>query len=322
MPEGRPFAFPSSVRATAHVYLEHLDDLAFVTGDDAHHLGRVRRIRAGEVVTAADGRGRWRTYEVTDVRTSEVEVRATSADRREPRLAPALSVACSLTKGDRPEVVVQKLTELGVDTILLLRAARSVVRWDAPRATAAIDRLRKVAREAGAQSRRARLPVVDGPVAPHELVGRPGLVVADVGGVPAAAVPAPASGEWTLAVGPEGGFDDAELAAFGDVPRLGVSPFVLRAETAALAGAAALAGRRAAEPAAFRQRTHRVVSSASGWYSARGKSAQRLGERMDEQYVGDRLRAIRRQKGLSLHDVEGTIEPGVQGLGARRLRAW
>jgi RsmE family RNA methyltransferase len=47
-----------------------------------------------------------------------------------------------------------------------------------------------------------------------------------------------------VAVGPEGGFDDAELAAFGAAPRLAIGPFVLRAETAAIAAAAAVAGRR------------------------------------------------------------------------------
>ena len=47
-----------------------------------------------------------------------------------------------------------------------------------------------------------------------------------------------------MAVGPEGGFDDDELRGFGAAPRLAVGPFVLRAETAAIAAAAALAGRR------------------------------------------------------------------------------
>ena len=241
-------AFPSSVRATAHTYVDRLDDSWTLEGDDAHHLGRVRRVREGEVITAADGHGRWRVYDVASVAASSVVLRASSEVRHEPKLVPAITVACALTKGDRPELVVQKLTELGVDTIVLVRAARSVVKWDESRAATATTRLRTIAREAGAQCRRARLPVLDGPVTPAALVGREGLVVADVAGVSAGDLTLPVAGEWVVAVGPEGGFDDDELQQFAAVPRLGIGPFVLRAETAAIAAAAALAGRRRSGP--------------------------------------------------------------------------
>jgi 16S rRNA (uracil1498-N3)-methyltransferase len=242
-----PVAFPSSVAAVAHVYLERLDDVCSLTGDDAHHLRRVRRVRAGEVVTGADGYGRWRVFAVEGAgggSGSTVELRATSGVSREPRLSPALTVACALTKGERPELVVQKLTELGVDAVVLVRAARSVVRWDEQRGAAARERLRRVAREAGAQCRRARLPLIDGPVPFDEVVGRRGIVLAAPGGAPAAALDAGGTAEWVVLVGPEGGFDDDELARVGDAPRLGVGPHVLRAETAAIAAAAALAGSR------------------------------------------------------------------------------
>jgi 16S rRNA (uracil1498-N3)-methyltransferase len=232
------------VRATAHVYLDRLDDTAVVEGGDAHHLRRVRRVRAGEVLTAADGYGRWRTYDVVAATGERLDLVATTGLVHEPRLAPQLTVAFALTKGDRPEVVVQKLTELGVDRVLLVRAARSVVRWNDDRAAAALDRLRRIAREAGAQSRRARLPVVDGVIDVADLAGRAGLVLADPRGRPAAEVPWPPGGDWVVAVGPEGGFDDAELARLGAAPRLAVGPHVLRAETAAVAAAAALAGCR------------------------------------------------------------------------------
>src|SRR4029079_3681893 len=162
----------------------------------------------------------------------------------EPPLTPRLTVACSLTKGQKPELAVQKLTELGVDRIMLVQAARSVVQWDDAKVSAAFTRLARVAREAAMQSRRSRIPVVDGPLAPAELTRFPGLVVAAVDGVPATALVDPPGGEWVVAIGPEGGFDDHELRAFSSAPRVAVGPFVLRAETAAIAVAAALAGRR------------------------------------------------------------------------------
>ncbi len=235
------------MRAVAHTFLERLDDECTIEGAEAHHLSRVRRLRAGEVVTAADGYGRWRIYDVARAGGSALTLRATSDVAHEPRLAPALTVASALTKGDRPELVVQKLTELGVDAVVLLRAARSVVRWDDDRAATALDRLRRVAREAAAQSRRAHLPRVDGVVDALDLAGRPGLVLADPRGAPVSALDEPADG-WVVAVGPEGGFDERELAAFAAAPRLAVGPHVLRAETAAVASAAALAGRRRVAP--------------------------------------------------------------------------
>lgn len=239
-----PIGCPADVAATAHVFVERLDDDVLVTGDDGHHLVRVRRVRAGEAVTAADGYGRWRTYVATAAGRGEVTLEALTEVAHERALEPGLTVACALTKGERPELVVQKLTELAVDSVFLVRAARSVVRWDADREATALERLRRVAREAAAQSRRARLPVIDGPMAIADVAAADGLVVADRRGVAAEELALPVGGGWTVAVGPEGGFADDEEQLLADAPRLAVGRLVLRAETAAIAVAAALAGRR------------------------------------------------------------------------------
>jgi 16S rRNA (uracil1498-N3)-methyltransferase len=243
-----PVPGPAFVAATAHTYVERLDDHLRVDGPDGHHLQRVRRLTPGEVVTAADGFGRWRAYDVTEVSDGALWLDATTDVEHEVPFEPGLVVACALTKGDRPELVVQKLTELGVDRIVIVRAARSVVRWDDARADAALTRFARVAREAGAQSRRARLPVLDGPLRPEELAGQPGLVVAALGGLPVAEVPEPPPTddhpEWVVAIGPEGGFSPEELDEFADAPRVAVGVHVLRAETAAIAAAAAFTGRR------------------------------------------------------------------------------
>jgi 16S rRNA (uracil1498-N3)-methyltransferase len=239
-----PIGCPADVDAAAHVFVERLDDDVLVTGDDGHHLVRVRRVRAGEIVTAADGYGRWRTYAASATGRGDVSLEARTEVAHEPVLVPGLTVACALTKGERPELVVQKLTELGADGVFLVRAARSVVRWDADREATAVERLRRVAREAGAQSRRARLPVIDGPMALADVAAVDGLVVADRRGVTAGELAVPAGSGWTVAVGPEGGFDDDEERLLGAAPRLAVGRLVLRAETAAIAAAAALAGRR------------------------------------------------------------------------------
>ncbi len=239
-----PPAWCADADAVAHLLVGALDDELVVGGADGHHLQRVRRLQPGEPVTAADGVGTWRPYRVGDARAGRLVLRADGALRREPRLVPPLTVACAITKGERPEAVVRQASELGVDAVQPVLTARSVVRWDAARREAALERLGRVAREAAQQSRRARLLTVEHFVPLASLAGRPGLVVADRRGNPPAALPDPGPAGWTVVVGPEGGLAADEIAALGDPPRLAVGPHVLRAETAALAVAGALAGVR------------------------------------------------------------------------------
>ncbi len=220
-----PVPLAAQVAATAHVFAERLDDRITVDGDDGHHLQRARRVRAGEHVTVADGYGRWRAYAVARSAAGAVELEAVTLVAHEPPLTPRLTVACSLTKGQKPELAVQKLTELGVDRIMLVEAARSVVHWDDAKVAAAFTRLERVAREAAMQSRRARIPVVDGPVAPAELARFAGLVVAAADGVAAAELPAPPG----RGVGGRGGARGwvrrrRARAASARAPRLAVGP--------------------------------------------------------------------------------------------------
>jgi 16S rRNA (uracil1498-N3)-methyltransferase len=161
----------------------------------------------------------------------------------EPRLEPRLRVAFAISKAAKPDLVVQKLTELGVDRITPLATLRSVPRWGGG-ASAAVTRLRRVAREAAAQCRRARLPIVDEPQPLASLARGSGVVLADPGGDEIGRLPQPPAGEWVLVVGPEGGFDPGEVSLLCAPHRLRLAPHVLRAETAAIAGAAVLTTRR------------------------------------------------------------------------------
>src|SRR6266508_3497696 len=181
-----PGAFAADADAVAHTFLHALLDRVDVGGDDGHHLARVRRLRVGERVTAADGAGSWRLYAVTAVGRRDLRLEACSAVAVEPVLAPRLVVAFAATKGAKPELVVQKVTELGADEVVPVRARRSVTRWGDERADAVTARLRRVARGAAAQCRRARLPVVAAPLDVRALAGRAGVVVAERDGIPAA----------------------------------------------------------------------------------------------------------------------------------------
>ena len=240
-------AWAASSGAAAHVFAAQLADTLVVDGPDGHHLATVRRLRTGEAVTVSDGAGAWRCYSVGSVARGSLALAATSDARVEPVLRPQVAVAVALTKGGIDDVVA-RLTELGVARIEPFRAERSVVRWDDERARRAVARLRKVAREAAMQCRRARIPEVEDVVGLEALSGRRGLLVADRAGVAPGAVPLPPAGEpWTVVVGPEGGLADSEQELLGSAVRISVGPHVLRAETAPVAVAGALVARATVE---------------------------------------------------------------------------
>jgi 16S rRNA (uracil1498-N3)-methyltransferase len=240
-PGGSPWA--AGQDAAAHAFVTALDDAIEIAGTDGHHLQRVRRLRVGEHVTAADGAGGWRLYEIDEVESGRLRLRARTEPRRDPEINPGVELAVALTKAGALDTVVARCTELGVARITPVRTRRCVVQWDATQAERAVRRLRTVAREAGGQCRRARLPEVAPVGELADFFGRADVVVADRAGGSISELAAPEGTAWTVIVGPEGGLDPAELAAFAEMGHLSLGPYVLRAETAPLAAVAALVGR-------------------------------------------------------------------------------
>jgi len=220
--EAGPADHPGS---KAHAFVA---DLATpeLDADDRHHLERVLRLRPGEEMTVSDGAGAWRSCRFGP--RLELSGRVIQTDPPQPQL----TIALAPTKADRPEWAVQKLTELGVDRIVVFMADRSVVRWDPDRAAGHLERLRRVAREAAMQSRRTYLPGVDGVMGFAEAAAIEGAALAERGGRP------PTLDHPVVLVGPEGGWSGAELDA--GLARVDLGPHVLRAETAALSAGAVL----------------------------------------------------------------------------------
>ena len=132
-----------------------------------------------------------------------------------------MTVVQAIPKGDRAELAVEVLTEIGADRIVPWAAARCVGVWRGERAAKSLAKWRATAREAGKQSRRAWLPEVTEMATTAEVVGarrrrRPGGGAARGGHVLAGArSPSRASRSVVVVVGPEGGITDEELAAFG-----------------------------------------------------------------------------------------------------------
>ncbi len=223
-------------------------DEVVLDGPEGHHAAVVRRIAAGERVVLTDGTGTRLVGTVTAATKRSLTVHVDAAESV-ARPAPRVTVAQAVPKGDRGELAVELLTEVGVDEVVPWAAERSIGRWRGERAAKSLERWRSTAREAAKQSRRAWWPVV---AEPTDLAGvgdrvrAAGLAVVlhEGGGVPLASL-GPLPDDLLLVVGPEGGLSDAEVEALGAagavVVRLGAE--VLRTSTAGAAATAALLAR-------------------------------------------------------------------------------
>jgi 16S rRNA (uracil1498-N3)-methyltransferase len=223
---------PDVIDPTSAAALAFVDDLVHpvLSISDRHHLERVLRLRSGAEVAVGDGRGSWRPCRFGS------ELEPIGPVIVEPRPEPPIGVGFALVKGDRPELVVQKLTELGVDRIVPFTAARSVVRWDETKAGRQQERLVVIAREAAMQCRRTWLPEIAPLCDLAEVAAMAGAVIADRGGDQLAA------DDRFVLVGPEGGWTPEELGL--GVRRVQLANHVLRAETAAIAAGALLCANR------------------------------------------------------------------------------
>lgn len=227
-----------------HFFSDDLGDTVVVLrGDEAKHAVRALRVRPGETITIGDGRG---TVVTATVEEAAGTVRAAVVARRTVgRPHPRVVVYPAVPKSGKLELIVQKLTELGVDAIVPWFAERTVVRWDRTKASAHGERLRAVAREAAKQSRRAWLPDV---VDPQRLPAPAGHVVVlheDEHGTLLRDVLPGSPDEVALVIGPEGGLTDDEVAGLraAGARVAGLGEQILRAETAAIVGAALVLSR-------------------------------------------------------------------------------
>jgi 16S rRNA (uracil1498-N3)-methyltransferase len=222
--------------------------------DAAHYVRDVLRMRAGDAVAVFNARdGEWRA---TLAHLARNAATLTVADRlRAPAVEPDVWLLFALLKRTRTDLVVEKATELGVARIVPVVTQRT----QASRVN--LDRLAAIAREAAEQCERLTIPEIAEPrplsdvldAWPHErrLIvadeaggGRPILqaLASDADRAGFASVTPPASGgRWALLIGPEGGFDGAELDRLRKLPfvtPVALGPRILRAETAALAALA------------------------------------------------------------------------------------
>lgn len=226
---------------TYPLFLADLDDaqpgaLIEITGDEGRHAAVVKRLRVGEKVLLADGKGSGLSGEVTQVTKAGISV---VVDELITRDEPELRVVAvqALAKGERSDIAVEAMTELGISEIIAWQSARSIVRWQ-NKAEKGLAKWQSAAISATKQSRRFRIPQVNYATT-EQLCQRITeaqccLVLHEDATEALSHVQLPATGECLIVIGPEGGITPEELDAFkaAGAQIVSISDAVLRTSTA------------------------------------------------------------------------------------------
>ena len=218
-------------------------------GAEGRHAAVVRRIQPGETVLVGDGRGRAVRGAVSEVSKNSLVI--TVAEQVVTAAPVRRYVAIqALPKGDRAELAVEMLTEVGAAEIIPWQAERSIVRWSGERGEKGLARWRSTAKEAAKQSRRLHVPVVRESVNTGQLLRAVpeadlALILHEDASDPLWTVDLPDRGTVMIIIGPEGGIAPAELndlVAAGARPVL-ISDGILRTSTAGVVALAVLTSR-------------------------------------------------------------------------------
>lgn len=215
-----------------------------IDGEAGRHLASVLRVRPGNPLLLFAGDGREWTGTVSAVTKGGVIAEVGELARHEPPPTIVLETWCAIVRANRFEWMIEKCVEAGADIIRPVITAFTQ-RGDSP-SEARLARWRRIAIEATEQSGRLYVPVIEPPAPLERLLGgyRGAMVVADRDGRHSSALAPflPQLGHVAIAVGPEGGFSEAEsavLARQGAIPTA-FGPYILRTETAAVVGTALL----------------------------------------------------------------------------------
>lgn len=215
-----------------HVLLENLQSPE-LSEEKLHHLKKVLRSKPNSLITATDGKGAWGIFNFSGDSLENVDQIRFEKERKH-----FLTIAISLTKSGKPDLAVQKLTEIGIDKIVLFPAEHSVPLWDQSKQLKNEQRLQRVTHSALEQSKGIWLPQVTFVSSFADVAALSGVAMADVSGDQVT------ESCTCLAIGPEGGWSQSEYAF--NLPKVCLSDQVLRAETAAIVAGAMMASFRGA----------------------------------------------------------------------------
>jgi 16S rRNA (uracil1498-N3)-methyltransferase len=228
-------------------------DRAMLDGPEAHHLLHVMRANVGDRVTLFDDSGAEFEAAIERLGRADADLRILERRESDRELPFTLTIGVAIPKGDRQKWLVEKLTELGVTTLVPLVTERSVAQPNEN----AIERLSRFVVEAAKQCGRNRLMKIAAPRSWNDWISQSGIpdgagapqpeieqrrLIAHPAGSPLSDLDCALSVATCFTIGPEGGLTDSEvaLALVGGWQAVSLGPRILRVETAAVALAAAI----------------------------------------------------------------------------------
>lgn len=227
-----------------------------ISGEDARHISKVMRGKAGDQFIVSDGVSREALVEITAIEQGAVTAEVVRRLEMTHEPAVKVTVAQSLPKGDKMETVIQKCTEIGAVSFIPFISERTIVQYDAKKESKRLERWNKIAKEAAEQSHRNTVPEVAQPLAWKQLLPafrnydavyfcyekEEGLQLRDALRPFMQALPADRPPRVLLLVGPEGGFSEEECrqAEEAGAASVGLGKRILRCETAGMVALACI----------------------------------------------------------------------------------
>lgn len=218
-----------------------------ITGEDAVHITKSLRMSVGEVLTLCDSRRVEHLCKIEKINEEGVWVRVTAAEECSHEPSVEVTLYFALTKGDKPENVIQKSVELGVHRIVPVLTERCISRPDKKAAVKKGQRYQKIAMQAAMQSRRGMIPEVEEirelSAAVREFSQADKVIVFyEGGGKPLREILTPEDRKIAIFIGPEGGLAEGEVALMQEngAKTATLGKRILRAETAPLAALSAI----------------------------------------------------------------------------------
>ncbi|MFR3568162.1 MAG: 16S rRNA (uracil(1498)-N(3))-methyltransferase [Paraclostridium sordellii] len=219
------------------------NNTCIIEGEDVKHISKVLRCRVGEELEICDNDNNEYICEITSIDKSEVQLNIIDKVdiKRESDLK--IKVYQGLPKGPKMEMILQKLTEVGVDEIILVQTKRTVVKVEDKKEDKKIERWERIIYEAAKQSKRGKIPKLRGILSFKEALSdmdKNDLNIAPYENERTKSIKQAIKGQDInnigIFVGPEGGFEDTEIKDIEDIGGQSVSlgPRILRTETASL----------------------------------------------------------------------------------------
>lgn len=219
-------------------------DGAVIEGSDVNHIRNVLRMRCGEKVRVSSKSGKNYLCEISEITEDMVRASIIEEYEEDTELPCKIYLFQGLPKSDKMELIIQKAVELGVYEIIPVAMKNCVVKLDDKKAASKVTRWQAIAESAAKQSKRSLIPNVRMPLSYKQAVEAAKEL--DVKLVPyenergmqatKEAIEAIKPGERiAIFIGPEGGFDDSEVAMVeADMQLVSLGKRILRTETAGM----------------------------------------------------------------------------------------